>query len=89
VSLRDTETGYKFFRRRTLIPVLDAIADPGWFWDTEFMVRAARLGLRIEEIPGAYIRRADKTSTVRGVRDSFRYFAKLLTFRRSFPPERR
>ena len=85
VSLRDTETGYKFFRRGKLLPVLDSISDPGWFWDTEFMVRAARLGLRIDEIPGAYIRRGDKTSTVRGLRDSFRYFAKLIAFRRSMP----
>jgi hypothetical protein len=45
------------------------------------MVRAARRGLRIVEIPGAYIRRGDKTSTVRGVRDSLRYFAQLLRFR--------
>ncbi len=60
VPLLDTETGYKFFRREALLPVLDAIEDGRWFWDTEFMVRAARRGLRIEEIPGAYIRRFDK-----------------------------
>lgn len=83
VSLRDTETGYKFFRRTTLLPVLDEIADPGWFWDTEFMVRAARRGLRIREVPGAYVRREDKTSTVRGIRDSIDYFGKLLRFRRA------
>jgi glycosyltransferase involved in cell wall biosynthesis len=82
VHLHDTETGYKFFRRETLLPVLDEIRDPGWFWDTEFMVRAARRGLRIEEIPGAYIRRFDKTSTVSGLMDSIRYFGKLLEFRR-------
>jgi glycosyltransferase involved in cell wall biosynthesis len=82
ISVRDTETGYKFFRRETLLPVLAETRDPGWFWDTEFMVRASRRGLRIEEIPGAYIRRFDKTSTVHGVRDSLRYFAKLLAFRR-------
>jgi len=80
--LRDTETGYKFFRRERLIPVLDAIRDPGWFWDTEFMVRAERRGLRVAEVPGAYVRRLDKTSTVRGLRDSARYFGKLLAFRR-------
>jgi glycosyltransferase involved in cell wall biosynthesis len=83
VSVRDTETGYKFFRREALLPVLDAVQDPGWFWDTEFMVRAARRGLRIVEIPGAYIRRYDKTSTVSGVRDSLRYFGKLLAFRKA------
>ena len=82
VDLRDTETGYKFFRRETVLPLLDEIEDPGWFWDTEFMVRAARRGLRIAEVPGAYIRRYDKTSTVSGLRDSLRYFGKLLAFRR-------
>ena len=80
--LEDTETGYKFFRREPLLPVLDEIRDPGWFWDTEFMIRAARRGLRIEEVPGAYVRRYDKTSTVSGLRDSLRYFGKLLAFRR-------
>jgi glycosyltransferase involved in cell wall biosynthesis len=81
VKIRDTETGYKFFRRARLLPVLDQIQDPGWFWDTEFMVRAERRGLRIVEIPGAYVRRSDKTSTVRGLRDSVLYFGRLVSFR--------
>jgi hypothetical protein len=46
------------------------------------MVRAERRGLRVAEVPGAYVRRFDKTSTVRGLRDSARYFGKLLAFRR-------
>jgi glycosyltransferase involved in cell wall biosynthesis len=82
VGFADTETGYKFFRRETVLPLLDEIEDPGWFWDTEFMVRAARRGLKMVEIPGAYIRRKDKTSTVSGVRDSLRYFRQLVRFRR-------
>lgn len=82
LPFHDTETGYKFFRRETVLPLLDAIEDAGWFWDTEFMARASRRGLRVVEIPGAYIRRADKTSTVKGVRDSVRYFRQLLRFRR-------
>ncbi len=81
VPFRDTETGYKFFRRETVLPLLDEIEDGGWFWDTEFMVRAAGHGLRVAEIPGAYVRREEKTSTVRGVRDSLRYFRQLLRFR--------
>ena len=36
----------------------------------------------IVEIPGAYVRRYDKTSTVSGLRDSLRYLTKLLSFRR-------
>jgi glycosyltransferase involved in cell wall biosynthesis len=82
LPFHDTETGYKFFRRETVLPLLDEIEDGGWFWDTEFMARAARRGLRVAEIPGAYIRRADKTSTVKGVRDSILYFGQLLRFRR-------
>ena len=45
LPFRDTETGYKFFRRATVLPLLDEIEDGGWFWDTEFMARAARRGL--------------------------------------------
>jgi glycosyltransferase involved in cell wall biosynthesis len=82
VPYRDTETGYKFFRRETVLPLLDEIEDGGWFWDTEFMARAARRGLTVVEIQGAYVRREDKTSTVRGLRDSARYFRQLLAFRR-------
>ncbi len=85
VPLHDTETGYKFFRRDRLLPVLDEIRDPGWFWDTEFMVRSLRHGLRIVEVPGAYIRRFDKTSKVSGLSDSLAYFRKLWAFHRELP----
>ena len=89
VPFEDTETGYKFFRREALLPVLDQIRDPGWFWDTEFMVRAFRAGLRMVEVPGAYLRRYDKQSTVSGLRDSLHYFRKLLAFRRALRFEAR
>lgn len=82
VPLLDTETGYKFFRREKLIPLLDSVRDPGWFWDTEIMVRALRAGLVIREIPGAFVRRFDKMSKVSGLRDSIDYFFKLWRFRR-------
>ncbi len=81
IPLHDTETGYKFFRRATVLPLLDEIEDGGWFWDTEFMARAVRRGLRVVEIPGAYVRRPEKRSTVRGMRDSLRYFRQLIGFR--------
>jgi glycosyltransferase involved in cell wall biosynthesis len=83
---RDTETGYKFFRRATVLPLLDEVHDAGWFWDTEFMARAHRRGLSVAEIPGAYVRRMDKTSTVSGIRDSIDYFGQLWRFRRELGP---
>jgi len=89
LPFHDTETGYKFFRRERVLPLLDEIEDGGWFWDTEFMARAARRGLKVAEIPGAYVRREDKTSTVRGLRDSALYFRQLLRFRRKLRAEGR
>jgi glycosyltransferase AglD len=89
LRVHDTETGFKFFRRARVLPLLDEVKDPGWFWDTEFMVRAERKGLRIQEVYGAYVRRMDKTSTVHGVRDSIEYFRKLVAFRRQLRKEAR
>jgi glycosyltransferase involved in cell wall biosynthesis len=89
LPFHDTETGYKFFRRDRVLPLLDEIEDGGWFWDTEFMARAAAGGLRVVEIPGAYLRRSDKTSTVKGIRDSISYFRRLLHFRGKLLEERR
>jgi glycosyltransferase involved in cell wall biosynthesis len=89
VELLDTETGFKFFNRNSLKDVLGAIEDEGWFWDTEFMVRAARAGKKIEEVPGVFMRRCDKTSSVRGIRDSLAYFGRLWRFRRALRESQR
>ena len=82
VPLQDTETGFKFFRRDAILPILDATVDRGWFWDTEIMVRAHHAGLRIIELPSLFIRRFDKQSSLHPVRDSLDYAAKLWRFRR-------
>lgn|GEM_PF-308981 len=81
VHFKDTETGYKFFSQQTCLSLLIGIQDPGWFWDTEVMIAAARKGLKIAEIPCLFIKRYDKRSTVRVVRDSIDYFRKLIAFR--------
>jgi glycosyltransferase involved in cell wall biosynthesis len=81
IPLRDTETGFKFFRRDRILSVLDQTRDTGWFWDTEIMVRAHYAGLRIVEIPALFIRRFDKRSSVNAVRDTLDYLVKLRRFR--------
>ena len=83
VTLRDTETGFKFFRRDRISAVLEQVQDQGWFWDTEIMVRAYRAGLRIVELPALLVRCTDKKSTVRIWRDSLDYFRKLRQFSRA------
>lgn len=80
----DTETGYKFFRRETIVPVLADTSDPGWFWDTEIMAQCFRHGLRVKEVPVLFLRRRGKTSTVRLLFDSVMYFKKLLAFSRQW-----
>jgi len=81
VKLKDTETGFKFFNRERILPILDQVEDEHWFWDTEIMVRSCLQGYSVVEIPCLFIRRYDKKSTVRVFRDTLDYFAKLLRFR--------
>ncbi len=78
----DTETGYKFFSRKKILPVLTKATHPGWFWDTEIMVYAKHAKLRIVEVPVLFLRRFDKQSSVHIVRDTLDYMKELLLFRR-------
>jgi glycosyltransferase involved in cell wall biosynthesis len=87
VDLNDTETGYKFFRRERILPVLDEIEDQRWFWDTEVMVRSYYRQHQIEEIPCLFLRRFDKASTVSPLYDTIDYFRKLWRFRQTVNSE--
>jgi len=77
----DTETGYKFFHRKTILPILDKTRHPGWFWDTEIMVLARRAKLRITEVPVLFLRRFDKQSSVNIIKDTLDYMVQLVRFR--------
>ena len=81
---QDTEGGYKFFRRKKILPLLKKIKNPGWFFDTEIMARCFEAKLEVAEVPVAFVRNPDKTSTVRLWRDSFDYFWNLIKFSRRF-----
>jgi putative flippase GtrA len=51
VQFSDAQCGFKAIRAdraRTLLPL---VRDPAWFFDTELLVTAERLGLRIHEVP--------------------------------------
>ena len=79
----DTETGFKFFNRGKILPVLEQVQDKRWFWDTEIMVRALWNGLNITEIPCLFMRRSDKKSTVNLRKDIWDYLAKLYRFQKT------
>lgn len=79
---RDTESGYKFFIRSKILPILSQPNHRGWFWDTEITVYADRAGLRIHEVPVLFLRRFDKHSSVRIIQDTVDYFINLWQFRK-------
>jgi glycosyltransferase involved in cell wall biosynthesis len=79
----DTETGYKFFSRKKILPLLAKATNPGWFWDTEIMVYALRAHLHITEVPVLFLRRFDKQSSVHIVSDTIQYLIHLWKFRRT------
>lgn len=82
LPLNDTETGYKFFNREKILPVLEKTMNQGWFWDTEIMALAYYAGLKIIEIPCLFIRRTDKVSSVKIFKDSFDYLIALRSFKK-------
>lgn len=79
-DLKDTEAGYKFFKMDAIRPVLAQCTDPGWFWDTEIMVRSKLAGLDVRFSPVLFLRNPEKASTVKIVSDSIEQFKRLWRF---------
>jgi GT2 family glycosyltransferase len=80
-DILDTETGFKFFDREKIMPVIDACRNNGWFWDTEVMILSQKMGLKIKEIPCLFIRRTDKVSSVNIVADTIDYLKNIWEFK--------
>lgn len=77
----DTESGYKFFRRRKILKVLSHARHPHWFFDTELVVYSRLAGLNVTEVPVLFIRRFDKKSSVRVFSDTRDYLVNLWKLR--------
>jgi len=78
----DPETGFKWFVREKILPVVARTHDVAWFWDSEILILAHDAGLRIVEVACRFERRNDKQSTVRIVRDVWRYLVAIRAFRK-------
>lgn len=81
LPVRDTETGYKFFNREKILPVLKTIEDQHWFWDTEIMVKSSLYGLSIHEEEVLHIRNKEKKSTIKLIPDIIAYLKALRRLR--------
>lgn len=81
IEIDDTEAGYKFFRRKKILPLLKKVRDKEWFWDTEISAVAFMNKLKISQVPVLFVRRHDKKSTVRLLPDTYKYLVKIIKFR--------
>jgi glycosyltransferase AglD len=71
----DHQCGFKGFRREKILSVLPTIRSDHWFWDTEILVRAQRMGYTVAEFPIHW--RAGKGTTVR-MKDVFSMGSSIL-----------
>ncbi len=77
---KDTEGGYKFFKRSKLLPLLKKVKHSDWFFDTEIMALCHQYKLKVVEIPVAFVRRSEKTSTVKFIPDTIKYLINLIKY---------
>ncbi len=50
-KIHDHQCGFKAFRRSSLMEVIKHVKDNHWFWDTEILILAQRMGYKIKEFP--------------------------------------
>lgn len=68
--IRDHQCGFKAFRREAFFTLMPKVKANHWFWDTEVLVLASRIGFKIKEIPVVWRRRSGtKVSLRRDVLD--------------------
>ncbi|HJV32988.1 MAG TPA: glycosyltransferase [Patescibacteria group bacterium] len=81
---RDLQCGCKAFSRRVRDVILPSVKDDGFFFDTEFLARLARAGMRVEEMPVRWSDRAapDRASKVKIVRTGLDFLRKLAALRK-------
>jgi glycosyltransferase involved in cell wall biosynthesis len=78
----DTETGFKFFRKDCIVEISKDIQNRKWFFDTEVMVLAYLNNYKIQEVHGLFMRKTEKTSTVKLFSDTIDYFREIYKFKR-------
>lgn len=79
--LKDSESGFKFFKRRKVMPLANISRYNGWFWDTEIMAYCIYTGLKIKEISCVFDRLEEKKSSVRVMSTVISYFRSLMKFK--------
>ena len=81
-GMKDTEAGFKFFKREKILPILEEIKDKHWFWDTEVMVRSYLKSYLIKGVPCLCMRKDAEKSTVKIFKDVIHYLVNLWRFKK-------
>jgi hypothetical protein len=81
LHLKDTETGFKFFRRKAYVEIRKSCVSNHWFWDTEVMALAYWSGYDVREVKGEFIKNVKKRSTVRIIPDTLAYMKEIKKFK--------
>ncbi|KPK85027.1 MAG: hypothetical protein AMJ81_04330 [Phycisphaerae bacterium SM23_33] len=79
-DLRDTQCGFKLFRRPAGQEIFARQTERGFIFDCEILALAGKLGYRIKEV--GVVWREDPDSRLRPVRDSIRMLIRLFRIRR-------
>ena len=75
----DAQCGFKAMRRDTAWELLPLVEDNEWFFDTELLVTAQRIGLRIHEVPVDWVDDIDsRVDIVHTALDDLRGVARML-----------
>ncbi len=83
-DVKDSQCGFKAFKRKFVEDVIDNITEKTWAWDTAVIIEACKNGYKIKEFPVQWIeKRRKRTPIVRLLKDIYRHGKVLLiwTFR--------
>ena len=80
VEFDDAQCGFKAMRRRVVEPVLAQVRDEAWFFDSELLIKARWMGLRIISIPVRWVE--DPESRVKLWETSWNYLCSISRLRR-------
>ena len=90
-GIRDTQCGFKLFRREAAREIFARLVEPGWLFDCEVLGIAERLGYRIKEVGVVWRNHPDSRVSV--FREAFAAIPTLLRIRRRLrevvPPDPR
>lgn len=91
LQARDAQCGFKAVRRDAWKTLAPQVGHPGWFFDTELLLRAERAGMRTVAIPVSWVEARDRRrkSTVKLWQTVRGYLGDIMAYRRRLRQERR